>query len=63
VLLAFVYYRLNRTEDGKREQVIIQKLNAEQQAQQPGVKAVERIDAAKPPANPRNNQMQQKERR
>jgi len=63
VLLASVYYRLNRTEDGKREQVIIQKLNAEQQAQQPGGKAVERINAAKPPANPRNNQMQQKERR
>jgi len=40
--------------------MIIQKLNAEQQAKQPGVKAVEKIDAAKPPADPRNNQ---KERR
>jgi len=36
VLLASVYYRLNRKEDGDREKAIIQKLNAEQQAKQPG---------------------------
>lgn len=36
VLLASVYYRLNRKEDGDREQAIIQKANAEQQAKQPG---------------------------
>lgn len=35
-LLATVYYRLNRKEDGDREQAIVQKLNAEQQAKQPG---------------------------
>ena len=35
VLLASVYYRLNRKEDGDREKSIIQKLNAEQQAKQP----------------------------
>jgi tetratricopeptide (TPR) repeat protein len=36
VLLASVYYRLNRKEDGDREKAIIQKSNAEQQAKQPG---------------------------
>ena len=36
VLLASVYYRLNRKEDGDREKAIIQKLNAEQQDKQPG---------------------------
>ena len=36
VLLASVYYRLNRKADGDREQAIIQKANAEQQAKQPG---------------------------
>ena len=36
VLLASVYYRLNRQEDGDREKAIIQKLNSEQQAKQPG---------------------------
>ena len=35
VLLASVYYRLNRKEDGDREKAIIQKTNAEQQAKQP----------------------------
>lgn len=35
-LLASVYYRLNRKEDGDRERAIVQKLNAEQQAKQPG---------------------------
>ncbi len=36
VLLATVYYRLNRKEDGDREKAAIQKLSAEKQAQQPG---------------------------
>jgi tetratricopeptide (TPR) repeat protein len=36
VLLASVYYRLNRKEDGDREKALIQKSNAEQQAKQPG---------------------------
>ncbi len=36
VLIASVYYRLNRKEDADREKAIIQKLNAEQQAKQPG---------------------------
>jgi tetratricopeptide (TPR) repeat protein len=35
VLLASVYYRLNRKEDGDREKAIIQKSNAEQQAKPP----------------------------
>ena len=35
VLLASVYYRLNRKEDGDREKALIQKSNAEQQAKQP----------------------------
>ena len=36
VLLASVYYRLNRKEDGDRQKALIQKSNAEQQAKQPG---------------------------
>jgi len=36
VLLASVYYRLNRKEDGDREKAIIQKSNADQQAKPPG---------------------------
>lgn len=36
VLLASVYYRLNRKEDGDRERAMVQKLNTEQQAKQPG---------------------------
>ena len=36
VLLASVYYRLNRKEDGDREKALIQKSNADQQAKQPG---------------------------
>jgi hypothetical protein len=35
-LLASVYYRLNRKEDGDRERAIVQKLSSEQQAKQPG---------------------------
>ncbi len=36
VLLATVYYRLKRKEDGDRQRMIIQKLNAETQARAPG---------------------------
>jgi tetratricopeptide (TPR) repeat protein len=39
VLLASVYYRLNRKADADRERAIIQKLNAEQQAKQPGAQS------------------------
>jgi tetratricopeptide (TPR) repeat protein len=35
-LLASVYYRLNRKADGDRERAIVQRLNSEQQAKQPG---------------------------
>ena len=38
VTLATVYYRLKRKSDGDRERAIVQKLNDEIQAQQPGVK-------------------------
>jgi Tfp pilus assembly protein PilF len=38
VSLALVYYRLKRPEDSKRERDIVQKLTAEVQAKQPGVK-------------------------
>ena len=38
VSLAQVYYRLKRPEDGKRERDIVQKLTAEAQAKQPGVR-------------------------
>ena len=38
VSLALVYYRLKRPEDSKRERGIVQKLTAEAQAKQPGVK-------------------------
>jgi tetratricopeptide (TPR) repeat protein len=38
VSLSLVYYRLKRPADGKREQEIVQKLTAEEQAKQPGVK-------------------------
>jgi tetratricopeptide (TPR) repeat protein len=38
VSLSLVYYRLKRPVDGKRERDIVQKLTAEAQAKQPGVK-------------------------
>ncbi len=38
VSLALVYYRLKRPEDSKREREVVQKLTAEVQAKQPGVK-------------------------
>lgn len=36
VMLATVYYRLKRKADGDREQAIVNKINAERQAKQPG---------------------------
>ncbi len=36
LLLASVYYRLNRKADGDRERAMVQKLNSEEQAKQPG---------------------------
>ena len=41
VTLALVYYRLKRPDDSKREREIVQKLTAEAQAKQPGVKQPE----------------------
>jgi tetratricopeptide (TPR) repeat protein len=38
VMLATVYYRLKRKADGDRHQAIVNKLNAERQAKQPGAK-------------------------
>jgi tetratricopeptide (TPR) repeat protein len=48
VLLASVYYRLNRKADGDREKALIQKSNAEQQAKQPGVNVGEPAPTRKP---------------
>lgn len=58
VLLASVYYRLNRKEDGDREKAAVQKLSAEQQAKQPGVQDNRSQPA---PIKPPDNQF--KERR
>jgi tetratricopeptide (TPR) repeat protein len=59
VLLASVYYRLNRKADGDRERAIVQKLNAEKQAKEPGAQdAAAPLKGAKgdkPPADPQNN--------
>lgn len=62
-VLASVYYRLKRTEDGKREQAIIQALNVEQQSKQPGSQDGSNGNLpVKPPANFESNQNQRKER-
>ena len=53
VLLASVYYRLNRKDDGDRENAMIQKLNAEQQDKQPGSKP-QTEQTPKSPQNPSN---------
>ncbi len=39
VLLASVYYRLNRKQDGDREKAAVQKLTADKQAKQPGAQS------------------------
>jgi Tfp pilus assembly protein PilF len=46
VLLATTYYRLRRKEDGDRQRAIIEKLNAEKQATQPGAKRAMEVDSA-----------------
>jgi len=64
VLLASVYYRLNRKEDGDREKAAVQKLTEEQQAKQPGGKnsddqvAPNKPPESKPPDNFENRQIQ-----
>jgi tetratricopeptide (TPR) repeat protein len=58
VLLASVYYRLNRNADGKREQELIQKLTAEQQSKQPGSQAADKGNSTKPAEKPPNEQIQ-----
>jgi tetratricopeptide (TPR) repeat protein len=50
VLLASVYYRLNRKEDGDRQKVLIQKSTDEQQAKQPGAQVGTAPAAAAKPA-------------
>ncbi len=51
-LLAVVYYRLNRKEDGDREKMVIQKLSTEQQAKQPGSQGgADQGVSPKPPSN------------
>ena len=51
VLLASVYYRLNRKADGDREKALIQKSNADQQAKQPGAQVGDPAPPPKPPNN------------
>jgi tetratricopeptide (TPR) repeat protein len=49
VLLASVYYRLNRKADGDRQREIVERLNAEQQSKQPGAQdRGVRVDPGKP---------------
>jgi len=53
VLLASVYYRLNRKPDGDRERAIVDRLNVEQQAKQPGSQdRGARVESGKPPKEP-----------
>src|SRR5262252_8152664 len=60
VLLASVYYRLNRKADGDRERAIAQKLNAEQQAKEPGAQdGAAQPKGVKPPADPQNDRKNQ----
>jgi tetratricopeptide (TPR) repeat protein len=58
VLLASVYYRLNRKADGDEQRAIIQKLNAEEQANQPGTQGAGAGNAAprKPDTEPQRQQ-------
>jgi tetratricopeptide (TPR) repeat protein len=59
VLLASVYYRLNRKEDGDREKTLIQKLSAEQQAKQPGSQGgTDQSVSPKPPSSSNNTTKQ-----
>ena len=64
VLLAWVYYRLNRKEDGDREKAAVQKLTADQQAKQPGAQSGnDQSVPIKPPDNLENQPKQLRERR
>jgi tetratricopeptide (TPR) repeat protein len=64
VLLASVYYRLNRKLDGDREKAILQQLSAAQQAAQPGAQNKDNQSIqVKPPDDFENNHHQLKERR
>jgi tetratricopeptide (TPR) repeat protein len=64
VLLASVYYRLNRKADGDREKAAVQRLAAEQQAKQPGAQPInEQAAPIKPPDNFENQRDEFNERR
>jgi tetratricopeptide (TPR) repeat protein len=64
VLLASVYYRLNRKDDGDREKAAVQRLTAEKQAKQPGAtNDGDHPAPIKPPDNFENQHYQFKERR
>jgi predicted Zn-dependent protease len=54
VVLASVYYRLNRKADGDRERAKILKLNADRQAKQPGANDDQQIIETRSPRNPEN---------
>ena len=59
VLLASVYYRLNRKDDGDREKAAVQKLTVEQQNKQPGTQSNgDQVVPTKPPDNFENHQKQ-----
>jgi len=60
VLLASVYYRLNRKQDGDRENAVVQKLNAEKQSKQPGSQGGT-SEAPKPPSDPNTTKPPPKE--
>jgi tetratricopeptide (TPR) repeat protein len=47
VSLSILYFREKRKEDGNRERAIVQKLNAERQAQQPGAKMTDQAEKPK----------------
>ena len=63
VLLASVYYRLGRKEDGDREKAAVLKLTAETQAKQPGAQNNEQSPPIKPPDNLEEQPYQFRERR
>ncbi len=64
VLLASVYYKLDRKTDGDREQAVIQKLTAEQQEKQPGSQdGVYQSDPLKAPINLEQGPNRPEERR
>jgi len=63
VLLASVYYRLNRKADGDREKAAVQKLTEDQQAKQPGSKGPDdQVAPTKPPDDFDNQHIQFKKR-